>query len=86
MENEKYRQRFLREARAAARLHHSNIVPVFDFGEHETTYFYVMQFIDGASLDAVIESVKELRSNDRSRCGYGRAIESRRWHAKCHDG
>jgi WD40 repeat protein len=48
----RYRERFLREARAAARLHHTNIVPVFASGEHDGTLFYAMQFIDGASLAA----------------------------------
>ena len=43
----KQRRRFEREARAAARLHHTNIVPVFGVGEHEGTPYYVMQFIAG---------------------------------------
>src|SRR4051794_30514433 len=38
------RHRFEREARAAARLHHTNIVPVFGVGEHGETPYYVMQF------------------------------------------
>src|SRR5262249_45493944 len=41
------RRRFEREARAAAKLHHSNIVPVFGVGEHEGLPYYVMQFIAG---------------------------------------
>src|SRR5438067_82427 len=40
-------QRFQREVRAAARLHHTNIVPVFGLGEHRGLPYYVMQFIDG---------------------------------------
>lgn len=64
MHNEKYEQRFLREARSAARLHHSNIVPVFDFGHDGDTYFYVMQYIDGVSLDQVLESIKILQNAD----------------------
>src|SRR5262249_37861690 len=43
--------RFRREARAAARLHHTNIVPVFGVGEHGDRHYYVMQFIDGESLN-----------------------------------
>ncbi|HVK12772.1 MAG TPA: protein kinase [Gemmataceae bacterium] len=45
------RARFLREAHAAARLHHTNIVPVFAVGEHDGMCFYVMQLIGGQSLD-----------------------------------
>jgi serine/threonine protein kinase/tetratricopeptide (TPR) repeat protein len=54
------RQRFEREARAAARLHHTNIVPVFGVGEHEGMPYYVMQFIPGLGLDAVLEELKRL--------------------------
>jgi WD40 repeat protein/tetratricopeptide (TPR) repeat protein len=54
-------KRFLREARAAARLHHTNIVPVFGVGEHEGLYYYVMQFIQGLGLDQVLRELKCLR-------------------------
>ena len=57
----KQRLRFEREAKAAAKLHHSNIVPVFGVGEHDGTAYYVMQFIQGLGLDEVIEELKELR-------------------------
>jgi tetratricopeptide (TPR) repeat protein len=53
--------RFHREARAAARLHHTNIVPVFGVGESEGQHYYVMQFIPGLGLDAVLDEVKRLR-------------------------
>jgi WD40 repeat protein/serine/threonine protein kinase len=46
--------RFEREARAAAKLHHTNIVPVFGVGEHDGLPYYVMQLIDGRGLDAVL--------------------------------
>ena len=54
-------ERFRREARAVAQLHHTNIVPVFDIDEHEGIHYYAMQFIQGQSLDEVIEEVKRLR-------------------------
>ncbi len=57
----KQRRRFEREARAAARLHHTNIVPVFGVGEHDGLPYYVMQFIQGLGLDGVLEEVKRLR-------------------------
>ncbi len=56
------RRRFEREARAAARLHHTNIVPVFGVGEHGETPYYVMQFIQGQGLDAVLDELKRLRA------------------------
>ena len=45
-------ERFRREARAAARLHHTNIVPVYEVGQDGDVRFYAMQFIQGQGLDA----------------------------------
>src|SRR5262249_32589651 len=53
--------RFRLEARAAARLHHSNIVPVFGVGEQEGVHYYAMQFIQGQGLDEVFEELRRLR-------------------------
>src|SRR5262249_22326060 len=55
------RERFRREARAAARLHHTNIVPVFGVGEDNGIHYYVMQFIQGQGLDVILEEVRRLR-------------------------
>ena len=56
-------QRFEREAKAAGRLHHTNIVPVYGVGEHEGTLYYVMQFIRGLGLDEVLKQVNQLRKS-----------------------
>jgi hypothetical protein len=56
-------ERFRREARAAARLHHTNIVPVFGVGEDQGVHYYAMQFIHGQGLDAVLEEVRRLRDS-----------------------
>jgi serine/threonine protein kinase len=56
-------RRFEREARSAARLHHTNIVPVFDYGEHDGICYYAMQMISGVGLNEVIEEVRHLRSS-----------------------
>jgi serine/threonine protein kinase/WD40 repeat protein len=53
--------RFQREARAAALLHHTNIVPVFAVGVHEDVHYYAMQYIDGQSLDSVLREIIRLR-------------------------
>src|SRR4029077_2394074 len=45
-------ERFRREAKSAAGLHHTNIVPVFGTGEADGRHYYAMQFIDGHPLDA----------------------------------
>src|SRR5262249_18202191 len=52
---------FRREAWAAARLHHTNIVPVFGVGDDQGIHYYAMQFIHGQGLDAVLEEVRRLR-------------------------
>jgi serine/threonine protein kinase/Flp pilus assembly protein TadD len=62
-------QRFQREARAAARLHHTNIVPVFVVGEQDGTHFYVMQYIEGRSLNEVTAELRRLRDAARRRAG-----------------
>ncbi len=46
--------RFQREAQAAAMLHHTNIVPIFGVGQDDGLHYYVMQYIDGVSLDRLI--------------------------------
>ncbi|MHB1561422.1 MAG: protein kinase domain-containing protein, partial [Isosphaeraceae bacterium] len=46
--------RFRREARAAGRLHHTNIVPVHGVGEHAERHYYVMQYIVGRGLDGML--------------------------------
>jgi WD40 repeat protein/serine/threonine protein kinase len=58
----KQKRRFEREAKAAARLHHTNIVPVFGVGEHGGLPYYVMQFIQGLGLDLVLEELKRLKA------------------------
>src|SRR5262249_4977464 len=59
--------RFRREARSAARLHHTNIVPVFEVGQDGEIFYYAMQFIEGQGLDLVIGQLR--RSRDSTRRG-----------------
>lgn len=51
--------RFLREARAAGNLHHTNIVPVFEVGSENGLYFYSMQYIHGQNLDTVLDGLRK---------------------------
>ncbi len=53
-------ERFRREAQIAARLHHSNIVPVYGSGESDGYHWYAMQHLDGQSLDQWRQQQSEL--------------------------
>jgi serine/threonine protein kinase len=55
----RWEERFHREAQTIARLRHANIVQVFSFGTHEGYCYYVMQLIDGVSLDLIIRQLRE---------------------------
>ena len=54
LDSEDARQRFVREARAAAGLNHPNVARVFHLGEAAQAYFYAMEFIDGETVEACV--------------------------------
>jgi serine/threonine protein kinase/WD40 repeat protein/tetratricopeptide (TPR) repeat protein len=58
---ESYLRRFRTEARSAARLHHTNIVSVFDYGVHDGVCYYAMQYIAGHSLDKILVDIGQIR-------------------------
>src|ERR1700752_5395972 len=53
--DESARLRFLREARAAARLRHSNVASVLHLGKSAGNYFYAMEFVEGETLQSLIK-------------------------------
>jgi serine/threonine protein kinase len=57
--DERRLQRFKQEALAAARLHHTNIVPVFGVGTERGVHFYAMQYIEGQSLAVVLRDLRQ---------------------------
>ena len=54
-----FRERFLQEARTAARLNHAGIVQVYDFGQEKELLYIVMEFIPGANLGQMLHSLRE---------------------------
>jgi serine/threonine protein kinase len=60
-------QRFQNEARAAACLHHTNIVPVFAVGSDRGVHYYAMQFIEGQSLAALVHQLRQPGPADPAR-------------------
>lgn len=60
------RRRFLNEARTAAALHHTHIVPVFDVGQAGGLCYYAMQRIEGSGLDRVVRHLRRTRRSPGS--------------------
>lgn len=56
--NQKFAERFEREARALAKLHHPNIVAVYDFGEVQGNFYLLMEFVDGLTLRQLLHTRK----------------------------
>src|SRR5690349_15383312 len=55
-DNAELRSRFMREAQAAGKLHHRNIVTVYDLGEDKGQPYIAMEFIEGSDLEKIIAS------------------------------
>ena len=55
LDSEVARQRFVREARSAAKLRHRNVATVYHLGTETENWFYAMEYIDGETLDALIK-------------------------------
>jgi serine/threonine protein kinase len=58
-EKKRFIAMFLDEARVTAQLTHSNCVQVFDIGVGDNAYFIVMEYVDGANLKSIAESMKK---------------------------
>lgn len=54
-EDPAFEARFQREARVVAKLEHPNIVPIYDYAEHEKRPYLVMKFIEGSTLKAKLD-------------------------------
>src|SRR5271166_4371470 len=61
--DESARLRFLREARGAARLRHSNVASVLHLGRTGSSYFYAMEFVEGETLENLIKRSGRLEVN-----------------------
>lgn len=59
-ENNEFIKRFEREARAAAKLNHPNIIQIYAIGEEEGIHFFSMEYVKGKTLAEIIEEEKKL--------------------------
>lgn len=57
--NEEYERMFLTEARLAAQLNHANIVQILDLGQHDGSYYIVMEYLEGESLATLKRLAKQ---------------------------
>lgn len=69
-------RRFHREARTAARLHHTNIVPIFGVGSEQSCHYYVMQLIDGVGLDRILRALPRVQRATSTRESSGSATQA----------
>jgi len=54
--NPQFKERFINEANALAKLNHTNIVSIYDFVEYEGNYCIIMEYVKGTTLDNIIEN------------------------------
>jgi serine/threonine protein kinase len=94
--DESARLRFLREARAAAKIRHPNVASVFHLGRTGDNYFYAMEFVEGETLENLVRrsgplEVKcALENCDAGRRRFGCSAQARpcssRYQTKQHHG
>ena len=60
IKDQRFTRMFLDEARISLHFNHANIVSVFDLGESESTYFIVMEFVEGTNLKTLLEQQANL--------------------------
>lgn len=63
-QSESILQRFKREAQAAGRINHPNIVAVYEYGKDGDTAFIAMEYVKGEELEDILESRKRLSIDD----------------------
>ena len=61
------KERFYREARAAGRLRHPNVVTIYELGEENSVPYIAMEYIDGSDVHAVIKSKQEVSLEQKIR-------------------
>ena len=68
----RFKTKFIKEAQTIATLNHANIIPIYDVFEENGTAYYVMDYVDGESLSAMVKSVGTL--SERDAVGYIRQV------------
>src|SRR3989338_9799337 len=63
VDNKALKERFLRESRTIGRLNNKNIVPVYDVGEQDGSFYIIMKYVAGLSVSEIINKLEKI---DRS--------------------
>jgi DNA-binding beta-propeller fold protein YncE len=66
-EDEDFRERFVRESKAAASIEHPNVIPIYHAGERDGQLFIVMRYVEGEDLRARVRATGQLRPADAAR-------------------
>lgn len=60
-ENTEFKDMFREEAKVSVNLRHSNVVPIFDFGEEKGHFYIVMDYVEGRNLRQILNELKKLQ-------------------------
>lgn len=60
-ENPEFKEMFREEAKVSVNLRHSNVVPIFDFGEERSQFYIVMDYVEGRNLRQILNELKKLQ-------------------------
>ncbi|MHC4777447.1 MAG: serine/threonine protein kinase [Planctomycetota bacterium] len=63
VEDEEFRKRFLLEARIVGKLSHNNLIQVFDVGKERGRYYFSMEFIDGETVEDILDILMDSARN-----------------------
>ena len=85
-QDEDYRERFLREARAAARLNHESVVRAYEAGVHEGSYWLAMEYVEGEDLSERLDREGSLTEHEALRIAVAvcKALEVASKHGMVH--
>lgn len=68
--------RFKRESKVLAQISHPNIVPIYEVGQQGPYSYFVMQYIDGVSLDKILSSIRNAKTGDKASAVMSKCLET----------